>query len=103
MMDCAPAATDSGFAATALGWTFKGTLTFADAAAVFGASRNLALPENGIVDLAGLAHADSSALAVMVALKRRAHAEGATLSFASTPAGILTLAHVYGLEELLAG
>jgi phospholipid transport system transporter-binding protein len=103
MIDRAPAATGSGFAATASGWTFNGTLTFADAAAVFGASRSLALPEHGIVDLAGLAQADSSALAVLVALKRRAHAEGATLSFASMPPGILALAHVYGIEELLAG
>jgi len=103
MMDCAPVASDGGFAATPAGWTFNGTLTFADAAAVFGASRGLALPQSGIVDLAGLAHADSSALAVMVALKRRAHAEGAKLSFASIPPGIHALAHVYGIEELLAG
>jgi len=39
----------------------------------------------------------------MVALKRRAHAEGAKLSFASIPPGIHALAHVYGIEELLAG
>ena len=98
-----PAAADGGFAATAAGWTFNGALTFADAAAVFGASRGLALPKDGVVDLAGLAHADSSALAVMVALKRRAHAEGAALSFVSIPPGILALARVYGVEELLAG
>jgi phospholipid transport system transporter-binding protein len=97
-----PTAGDSGFVATAAGWAFNGTLTFADAAAVFDASRGLALPKDGVVDLAGLAHADSSALAVMVALKRRARAEGAMLNFASIPPGILALAHVYGVEELLA-
>jgi phospholipid transport system transporter-binding protein len=103
MIAHAPAAEDSGFVATAAGWTFNGTLTFADAAAVFEASRGLALPDKGVVDLAGLAHADSAALAVMVALKRRAHAEGATLNFASIPPGLQALAHVYGVEELLAG
>ena len=98
-----PAASEDGFAATPDGWTYAGTLTFADAAAVFEASRGLSLPGSGVVDLAGLVHADSSALAVMLALKRRAAVERANLSFASIPPGILTLAHVYGVEELLAG
>ncbi len=68
-------------------WTFAGTLTFADAAAVFEASRKLPLPATGVVDLAGLAHADSSALAVMLALKRRAVGEGSRLAFAAIPHG----------------
>jgi len=55
-----------------------------------------------VVDLAGLAHADSSALAVMLALKRRAVREGARVVFASIPPGIVVLARVYGVEELLA-
>jgi ABC-type transporter Mla MlaB component len=101
MIDRAPAAGEGGFAATAEGWTFAGTLTFADATAVFEASRELALPDTGVVDLAGLAHADSSALAVMLALKRRAAREGARMAFASIPSGILALARVYGVEELL--
>jgi phospholipid transport system transporter-binding protein len=84
-------------------WTYMGTLTFVDAAAVFEASRKLALPSAGIVDLAGLEQADSSALAVMLALKRRATAEGARLEFASIPPGIHALAHVYGVLDLLAG
>jgi len=98
----APASGESGFAASGEGWAFAGSLTFADASAVFEASRSLALPGTGIVDLAGLAQADSSALAVMLALKRRAAVEGARLAFVSIPPGILTLAHVYGVEELLA-
>jgi phospholipid transport system transporter-binding protein len=101
MIARANAAGESGFAATAEGWTFAGTLTFADATAVFEASRELALPDTGLVDLAGLAHADSSALAVMLALKRRAAREGARMVFASVPSGILVLARVYGVEELL--
>jgi phospholipid transport system transporter-binding protein len=102
MIALAPTAGEGGFAATAGGWTFAGTLTFADAAAVFEASRGLALPGTGVVDLAGLVHADSSALAVMLALKRRAVSEGVRMEFASIPSGILALARVYGVEELLA-
>ena len=102
MIACAPASRDGGFAATAGGWSIAGTLTFADAAHVFEASRELPLPENGVVDLAGLGAADSSALAVMLALKRRAAVEGSRLVFTSVPPGINALAHVYGVEELLA-
>jgi len=92
-----------GFLASGERWTYVGTLTFTDAAAVFEASRALPLPAGGVIDLAGLQQADSSALAVMLALKRRATAEGARLEFASIPPGIHALAHVYGVLDLLAG
>ena len=85
------------------GWTYAGTLTFANATAVFEACGELALPAAGSVDLAGLGHADSTALAMMLALKRRAAREGKPISFASVPPGLHRLARVYGVEELLAG
>jgi phospholipid transport system transporter-binding protein len=99
----APSPVAGGFAATGERWTYSGALTFSDAAAVFAATRALALPATGVVDLAGMDPADSSALAVLLALKRRAAAEGARVTFAAIPAGIVALASVYGVEELLAG
>jgi phospholipid transport system transporter-binding protein len=102
MMDGAPAAPEGSFASADGRWTFTGTLTFADAATVFEASRALPLPAAGIVDLAGMEHADSAALALMLALKRRAAVEGAHLAFKSIPQGLHALAHVYGIEEMLA-
>jgi phospholipid transport system transporter-binding protein len=99
---CAPAPGQGGFALAGERWTFTGTLTFDDAAAVFEASQGLRLPAAGVVDLAGLAHADSTALAVMLALKRRAAVEGVALRFAAIPPGLHALAQVYGVEELLA-
>jgi phospholipid transport system transporter-binding protein len=103
MIDSAPPAGDGGFVAAGDGWTFTGTLTFANAAAVFEASRAAALPAAGVVDLAGLGHADSAAVAVMLALKRRAAREGTRIAFASVPPGIHRLARVYGVEDLLDG
>ncbi|MEO6566523.1 MAG: STAS domain-containing protein [Casimicrobiaceae bacterium] len=82
-------------------WQFAGTLTFRDAGAVFTASEELPLPASGIVDLRGLVHADSSALAVLLALKRRAAAEKVSLSFEAMPAALDSLARVYGVEPLL--
>ena len=82
-------------------WQFRGALTFDDAMAVVQAARALPLPESGTVDLAGLAHADSSALAVMLALRRRAAAEGGALRFTSVPAMLDSLAKVYGVDHVL--
>jgi len=92
-----------GFVAVDGRWTFVGKLNFADAAAVFAASRALPLPATGVVDLASLEQADSAALAVLLALARRAAGDGARLNFTSIPPGLRRLAHVYGVEDLLAG
>ena len=92
-----------GFAAGDDGerWTFSGTLTFENAEGVLERAAPLALPRSGVVDLAGLSHADSAALAVLLALKRRATEEGATLDFASVPESIVSLARVYGVDALV--
>jgi len=59
------------------------------------------LPANGIVDFTGLLHADSAALVIIIALKRRAAAEGRALSATGLPASLRSLAVVYGVENLL--
>ena len=48
-------------------WQFRGVLAFDDAMSVVEAAQSLPLPNSGTIDLAGLEHADSSALAVMLA------------------------------------
>jgi len=103
MIGCSTPVPDGGFAAAGDDWNYAGALTFANASSVFEASAALALPAAGRVDLAGLGQADSTALAVMLALKRRAAREGRPIAFTAVPAGILRLAHVYGVEDLLAG
>ena len=99
----AEGASSGGFSASNDGWYFNGALTLDAAAAALEASEALALPANGIVDFSGLKHADSSALAVMIALKRRATAEGRTLTISGLPATLRSLAVVYGIDNLLAG
>jgi phospholipid transport system transporter-binding protein len=83
-------------------WRFTGALTFDDAAEVFDAGKAMPLPPSGIVDLGGLTHADSSALAVVLAVKRRAALEGRTLQVRDVPASLRSLAIVYGVDGLLA-
>ena len=98
--DAAPAT--GAFAVSGRGWGFSGALTFDDAAVVLQASRALALPEAATVDMSALTHADSAALAVLIALKRRAAAEGRTLTIVGLPRSLHSLAVVYGIEDLLA-
>ena len=82
-------------------WSYRGVLTFANADAVLEAVGELPLPTGGIADLSGVEHADSCALAVLLALRRRAAAEGATLAFEAVPASIVSLARVYGIDTLV--
>ena len=90
-----------GFSPSNDGWLFAGALTLDDAGSVLKASEDLELPPNGVIDFGGLMHADSAALAVMMALKRRATAEGRTLTMRGMPDSLRSLAVVYGIEHLL--
>jgi phospholipid transport system transporter-binding protein len=97
------AVTPGGFEVAADGarWTFRGDLTFDDAARVLEESARLPLPKSGCIDYSGLGVADSTALAVMVALKRRASHEHHKVAFEGVPEGLAALARVYGVAELI--
>jgi phospholipid transport system transporter-binding protein len=83
-------------------WKFVGPLTFADASDVFAAAEAMTLPTGGEVDLAGVSAVDSSAVAVLLGLKRRAADEGRSLAFTHMPEALTQLADLYGVEEMLA-
>ena len=102
-MDACSTAASGAFVADGDRWRFTGVLVFDDAMAVVTAAAALPLPPSGIVDLSGLTHADSSGLAVMLALRRRAQAEGHPgLTFPGMPAMLDALARVYDVESLVA-
>jgi phospholipid transport system transporter-binding protein len=72
-----------------------------NAARVLDQSESLTPPTDGVVDFRGLLQADSAALAVMIVLKRRALSEGRTLTLASVPDSLKSLAIVYGVDKLI--
>ena len=90
-----------GFSASERGWLFAGALTLDDAAGVLAAANAMPLPANGVIDMRGMMHADSSALAVLIALRRRASGEGRRLSVVGLPPSLRSLAIVYGVEDLV--
>ena len=82
-------------------WGYIGTLTFANAGPVLAAAASVALPTGAEVDLENVGAIDSAAVAVLLALKRRAEAEGKPLRFVRVPAALRALAEVYGVESIL--
>ena len=92
------------FSASADGarWIAQGELTFAHAAPALAAAQALPLPTAGTIDCAGITAADSAAVAVLLAIKRRAAEAGKPLVFVGAPAVIRTLAELYGVEAILA-
>ena len=63
--------------------------------------RTITVRSDGQVDLENLDGIDSSAVAVLLALKRRAESEGKPLRFVHVPAALTALAAVYGVESIL--
>ena len=61
-----------GFVVQGDAWRYEGALTLDNAAAVMAHVESLPLPASGRVDMGGLSPADSSALAILMALRRRA-------------------------------
>jgi phospholipid transport system transporter-binding protein len=88
------------------GNTYRVTLpmVIANARALLHAGRALLGAETAgdvLLDLAPVHEADSSALAVLFALRRAAAARGLSLRVANPPPGLLSLAGLYGVAESL--
>ena len=50
-------------------------------------------------DLAGLGQLDSSALSLMLSLRRRAEAAGSSIEFRNLPDSLISLAKLYGVDD----
>lgn len=55
----------------------------------------------GSLDLSGIGNVDSTGVALLLELTRRANIAGTPLRFINTPANLLTLANFFGVSELL--
>jgi phospholipid transport system transporter-binding protein len=83
-------------------WMPAGPLTMDSAATVLAISAEAALPATGVIDLERVEAVDSAGVAVLLAWKRRAAAEGKPLTFAHLPPSLASLAQLYGVEDLVA-
>lgn len=78
------------------------TLTHASASAALAAGCARIAAGAAAVDCAALTQFDSSALAVLLAWRREAQARGRALDILNVPAGLASLAQVYGVDTLVA-
>lgn len=81
-----------------------GRMLIADARALLQAGRGFLLAESGkevLLDLASVEDADSSALGVLFGLMRTANVHGVQLRLANPPAGLISLAGLYGVSDSL--
>jgi phospholipid transport system transporter-binding protein len=93
---------DTGALSAGNAWSVSGALTLDSAARVLTTSRGATLPPSGVVALGEVRAVDSAAVALLLAWRRRAAAEGKTLAFTGIPPSLTALAALYGVEELLA-
>jgi phospholipid transport system transporter-binding protein len=82
-------------------WKVSGAMTMDSAAQLLDASKPIAMPPAGVVDLGQVERFDSAGVSLLLAWKRRAAAEGKTLQFAHVPSSTTSLAQLYGVEEML--
>jgi phospholipid transport system transporter-binding protein len=78
-----------------------GSLTMDCVANVLEASTEVPLPATGVVDLERVEAVDSAGIALLLAWKRRAAAEGKPMTFTHIPPSLASLAQLYGVGELL--
>lgn len=73
----------------------------ANAAQVAAAGLEAIRAGDAAIDLSSVATCDSSAVAVVLAWHRESQARGVRLSLTGLPAGLVSLAGVYGVDNLL--
>lgn len=76
-------------------------MVISNAPALLQAGRTAFLEPEETIDLAAVNEADSAALAVMLAWLRSAKVENRCLRFVNVPAGVRSLADLYGVDEIL--
>lgn len=77
----------------------EGEWTQASASTVLASSQ--AWIDAGVLDLSGISHVDSTAVSLLLELTRRAKAAGKPLRFEQPPARLATLAHFFGVSQML--
>lgn len=79
----------------------QGALTMHEVSRYRAEGRALAAAGDCTVDLSGVNDADSSALALLFDWQRTARAAGHRLKVCNLPAGLKSLANLYGVSDLL--
>ena len=77
------------------------SITMTDAADVLREGMEAIVQGATTIDLSGLPHFDSSAVSALLAWQRAATEKSVSLELVGLPAGLLSLAKLYGVDALL--
>jgi len=77
------------------------SITMTDAADVLREGMEAIVQGATTIDLSGLTHFDSSAVSALLAWQRAATEKSVSLELVGLPAGLLSLAKLYGVDALL--
>jgi phospholipid transport system transporter-binding protein len=77
------------------------SITMTDAADVLREGMEAIVQGATTIDLSGLTHFDSSAVSALLAWQRAATEKSVSLELVGLPAGLLSLATLYGVDVLL--
>ena len=79
----------------------RASMTMSNARSLLEAGRALMQPGEQVFDFSEVSEADSAAIAVMLGWLRMASLSRSTVKFAQIPAGVRSLAELYGVSDLL--
>lgn len=82
-------------------WFVQGAMTMDQAAGLLEQGAQLCEAADRVFDLGEVTLADSSAIAVVLGWLRRARTAGKTIQVWNPPAAFVSLADLYGVDELL--
>lgn len=86
---------------TESGWRVEGPIKMDTASALLDDAEGIWHSETRRIDLSGISDADSAAIAVLLAWKRRANREGKEISFHGATDSVRSLANLYDVADLL--
>lgn len=83
-------------------WKLRGNLVVDKADAVLAESNTLSMDDTAlVVDFAEVNTVDTTALALVLAWKRRAKKEFSEISFINLPGNLISLASLYGVQDII--
>jgi phospholipid transport system transporter-binding protein len=81
--------------------TLAGALTIESVGALYRDAKPFEKGENVVIDTSGVTAADTSGLALLTALIRRAQTSGASVKLQPLPSVLSSITEIYGLQEIL--
>lgn len=82
-------------------WRIGGEVVFSTASALLETTVSFDNTQPTIIDFAQVTNADTSAISLMLEWQRRATAAQSSISFVNLSPNLLSLANLYGVEEMI--